>query len=144
MAQLRVTGVVPASADEAWAAVSDLSRFDDWLSLHDGWRGEVPDELAAGQRIESIIKAKGIRNRIAWVIEDFSPPRHVALVGEGVGGTAVTLAFDLTDVADGTAVAMVADFKHPLLKGPMGAVAARTIKSDLEASMRRLVAIATA
>ncbi|GAB4002784.1 type II toxin-antitoxin system Rv0910 family toxin [Nocardioides ultimimeridianus] len=144
MAELRVTGVVPASVEEAWAAVSDLSRFDDWLSLHDGWRGEVPDELAAGQRIESVIKAKGIRNRIAWVIEDFAPPRHVALVGEGVGGTAVTLTFDLTDVDGGTSVAMLAHFKHPMLKGPMGAVAARTIKGDLEASMRRLVAIATA
>lgn len=143
MAEIRVTGVVPASVDEAWAAVSDLSRFDEWLSLHDGWRGEVPAELAEGQRIESVIKAKGIRNRIAWTIEDFSPPRHVALVGEGVGGTAVTLTFDLTDVADGTSVAMLADFKHPMLKGPMGAVAARTIKGDLERSMRVLVDIAS-
>ena len=139
-----MTGVVPASVDEAWAAVSDLGRFDEWLSLHDGWRSELPAELAEGQRIESIVRAKGIRNRIAWVIEDFTPPRHVALVGEGVGGTAVTLTFDLTDVADGTSVEMLAHFKLPMLRGPMGAVAARTIKGDLEASMRRLVAIATA
>jgi uncharacterized protein YndB with AHSA1/START domain len=143
MAELRVTGVVPASVDEAWAAVSDLSRFDDWLSLHDGWRSELPDELGEGQRIESVIKARGIRNRIAWIIEDFVPPRHVALVGEGVGGTAVTLTFDLSDVAGGTSVQMVADFRHPMLKGPMGAIAARTIKGDLEASMTRLVALAT-
>jgi len=143
MAELRVTGVVPASVDEAWAAVSDLSRFDDWLSLHDGWRSELPDELGEGQRIESVIKARGIRNRIAWIIEDFTPPRHVALVGEGVGGTAVTLTFDLSDVAGGTSVQMVADFRHPMLKGPMGAIAARTIKGDLEASMTRLVALAT-
>ncbi|GAB2969023.1 type II toxin-antitoxin system Rv0910 family toxin [Nocardioides montaniterrae] len=143
MAEIRVSAVVPASVEEAWSAVSDLSRFDEWLSLHDGWRSDVPAELAEGQRIESIVKAKGIRNRIAWTIEDFAPPAHVALVGVGVGGTAVTLTFDLAAVDGGTSVAMLAEFKHPMLRGPMGAVAARTIKGDLEASMRRLVAIAT-
>jgi len=143
VAEVSVSGTVPVGVDEAWAAVSDLSRFDDWLSLHDGWRSELPDELAEGQRIESVIKARGIRNRIAWVIEDFSPPRHVALVGEGVGGTAVTLTFDLTDVPDGTAVEMVAHFQHPMLRGPVAPIAARTIKGDLEASMRRLVELST-
>lgn len=143
MAEIRVNGVVPASVDEAWMAVSDLSRYDDWLALHDGWRSELPAELAEGQRIESIVKTKGIRNRIAWTIEDFAPPRHVALVGEGVGGTAVTMTFDLSPVGEETSVDMLVDFRHPMLRGPMGAIAARTIKGDLEESMRRLVAIAT-
>ena len=32
---------VALSPEEAFAAASDLSRFDDWLILHDGWRGDV-------------------------------------------------------------------------------------------------------
>lgn len=143
MAEIRVTGVVPASVDQAWTAVSDLSRYDEWLALHDGWRSELPAELGEGQRIESVVKAKGIRNRIAWTIEDFAPPHHVALVGEGVGGTAVTMTFDLAEADGSTSIDLRVEFKHPMLRGPMGAVAARTIKGDLEASMRRLVAIAT-
>ena len=143
MPQITVNGTVPASADEAWAAVSDPSRYDEWLSLHDGWRSDLPDELAAGQEIVSVIKAKGIRNGIAWTIRDFAPPHRITLAGEGVGGTAVTLEFVLSEVDGGTRVELDVDFRHPVLKGPMGSVAARTIKGDLQKSMDRLVALAT-
>lgn len=141
MTELRFSAVSHVGIERAWAAVTDLSRFDQWLSLHDGWRSELPDELAEGQRIESVVRAKGLRNRIAWTIRDLRPPRHASLVGEGVGGTAVSLTFDLTDIGGGTEIAMLADFRHPMLKGPLGGVAARTIKGDLESSMKRLAAI---
>src|SRR5690242_17438363 len=138
MTELRFTATSAVPVDRAWTAVTDLSRFDEWLSLHDGWRSDLPDELAEGQRIESVIRAKGIRNRIAWTIRGLRPPHHASLVGEGVGGTAVTLTFDLTEVGGGTEIAMLADFRHPMLKGPLGGVAARTIRGDLESSMKRL------
>ena len=38
-------------------------------------------------------------------------------------------------------IAMLADFRHPMLKGPLGGVVARTIKGDLDSSMKRLAAI---
>jgi uncharacterized protein YndB with AHSA1/START domain len=141
MTELRFTAASHVPVEEAWAAVTDLSRFDQWLSLHDGWRSDLPDELAEGQRIESVIRAKGIRNRIAWTIRDLRPPHHASLVGDGVGGTAVSLTFDLTGRDGGTEIAMRADFRHPMLKGPLGGVAARTIKGDLETSMTRLAAL---
>ena len=141
MPELSFTAQSHVPIEQAWAAVTDLSRFDQWLSLHDGWRSELPDELAEGQRIESVVRAKGLRNRIAWTIRDLRPPHHASLVGDGVGGTVVTLTFDLTEVGSGTAIAMLADFRHPMLKGPLGGVAARTIKGDLDASMKRLAAI---
>ena len=138
MTELRFTAASAVPVDRAWAAVTDLSRFEEWLSLHDGWRSELPEELAEGQRIESVVRAKGIRNRIAWTIRDLRPPHHASLVGEGVGGTAVSLTFDLTEAGGGTEIAMLADFRHPMLKGPLGGVAARTIRGDLESSMQRL------
>ena len=141
MTVLRFAATSHVPVDQAWAAVTDLSAFDRWLSLHDGWRSELPDELAEGQRIESVIRAKGIRNRIAWTIRDLRPPHHASLVGDGVGGTAVSLTFDLTEVEGGTQIAMLADFRHPMLKGPLGGVVARTIKGDLDSSMKRLAAI---
>jgi hypothetical protein len=143
MAEISVTAVVPVSLDHAWSVVSDLGRFEEWLSLHDGWRSEVPSEISEGLQVQSVVRAKGIRNRIAWTVQDYAPPRHVALIGEGVGGTAVDLTFDLAEVEGGVAVEMLASFKHPLLKGPMGSIAARTIKGDLESSMKKLIAIST-
>lgn len=144
MVQLSVSATVPVPVDRAWTLVSDLSLFGDWLALHDGWRSELPRELSAGVEITSVVKAKGIRNRISWTITDYDPPGRIVLSGEGVGGTAVSLAFSLKPDGDGTAVALDVDFKHPMLKGPMGAVAGRTIKGDVQSSMKRLVSLAEA
>jgi uncharacterized protein YndB with AHSA1/START domain len=141
MTELRFAATSHVPIEQAWAAVTDLSRFDEWLSLHDGWRSDLPEELAEGQRIESVIRAKGIRNRIAWTIRGLRPPHHASLVGEGVGGTAISLTFTLDERSGGTEIAMLADFRHPMLKGPLGGVVARTIKGDLDSSMKRLAAI---
>ncbi|WP_183092770.1 type II toxin-antitoxin system Rv0910 family toxin [Nocardioides stalactiti] len=142
MAQIRVSETVPVPIDRAWELVSDLQLFDAWLSLHDGWRSDVPAELYVGLEVASVVKAKGLRNRVTWTVTAFDPPSNVRLSGVGVGGTKVALEFTLKTQGSGTAVTLNADFSHPLLKGPMGSVAGRTITGDLKASMKRLVGIA--
>lgn len=142
MAQVQVSETVPVPVQRAWEMVTDLSLFEQWLSLHDGWRSELPAELGPGTTASSIVKAKGIRNRIAWVVRDFDPPHRVTLAGEGVGGTKVSLAFALAEAGEGTEVSLDVDFQHPALRGPMGSIAARTIKGDIVASMKRLVGLA--
>ena len=143
MAQITVAETVPVPVEQAWTLVSDLSLFDQWLSLHDGWRSDVPSELYVGLEAASVVKAKGLRNRISWTLTAFDPPEHIVLSGDGVGGTAVALEFSLRPDGAGTSVTLDVDFRHPMLRGPMGAVAARTIKGDLQASMRRLLALAS-
>ncbi len=142
MAEIRVSETVPVSAERAWELVSDLQLFDEWLSLHDGWRSELPAELHQGLEVTSVIRAKGIRNKISWKVTHFDPPQHIVLAGDGVGGTAVSLEFSLKPDGQGTSVTLDVEFKHPMLRGPMGNVAARTIKGDLKASMKRLAGIA--
>ena len=144
MASFNVSAVVPVGVDRAWAMVSDLSLFDEWLALHDGWRSDLPDELSEGVVVTSVIKAKGIRNKITWTLTDYEPPQAIRLSGEGVGGTRVALTFSLVPDGAGTSVGLDVDFSHPVLKGPMGGIAARTVKGDVEASMRRLVGLARA
>lgn len=142
MAEIRVAENVPVPVDRAWELVSDLGLFEQWLSLHDGWRSDLPTDLAVGIEVTSVIKAKGIRNKISWTITEFDPPTDIRLSGTGVGGTAVVLRFSLVPEGSGTSVTLDVEFTHPMLKGPMGAVAARTIKGDLRASMTRLAALA--
>jgi hypothetical protein len=49
--------------DEAWAHVSNLADLGDWLQMHQGWRSDLPDELAVGTTLVGVAGAKGMRNR---------------------------------------------------------------------------------
>lgn len=144
MPQVKLTETVPLPIDRAWALVSDLSRYGEWLVLLDGWRSDLPAQLASGTTVSAVIKAKGIRNRVTFTVGDFDPPHRVSLVGEGVGGTGVTMTFELVGAGDATELAFEVDFRHPALKGPMSAIAARTIKGDLTRSLARLSALEAA
>ena len=43
MAEARVSGILPLPPPDAWALLSDLSRFDEWLTIHDAWESEIPE-----------------------------------------------------------------------------------------------------
>jgi hypothetical protein len=136
MAQVKMSERVPVSPAEAWALVSDLSRLGEWLSLHEAWRGDVPD-LAPGVQLTGVVKTKGIRNKVTWTVNDFDPPHRISLTGEGVGGTKVAL--DMAVRPDGAVSIFdfMVEFSHPTLKGPLGSLAGRAIKGDLDHSLER-------
>ncbi len=139
MAEVTVSKVVPLERDRAWAVMSDLSRLDEWLELHEAWRSEIPDELAAGTQLASIVSFKGMRNRIAWTIEEFEPPDAIALAGDGKGGTKASLRLAASDSGAGqTKIELYTEFSNPALVGPLGRVAARGLKGELEKSIDRL------
>ncbi len=73
MAEVTVSDVVPIGREQAWALMSDLSRLDEWLELHEAWRSDVPSEISAGTELSSIVSFKSMRNRIAWTVEEFQP-----------------------------------------------------------------------
>lgn len=85
MAKLELSRSLPMSAGDAWEHVSDLSTLGDWMVLHQGWRSDLPDELAVGTTIVGVAGAKGMRNRVTWTIREFDPPETLAISGEGVG-----------------------------------------------------------
>ena len=143
MAEVTVSKTVPLDREQAWTLMSDLSRLDEWLELHEAWRSEVPGEIEAGTELSSIVSFKGMRNRIAWTVEDFRPPDRISLVGDGKGGTKAELSLAAADAGDGTTeIELHTEFSNPALVGPLGRVAARSLKGELERSIGRLVELA--
>ena len=53
-AKLELSRKLSITAEEAWAHVSDLSSLGDWLEMHQGWRSDLPDELAVGTTIVGV------------------------------------------------------------------------------------------
>jgi carbon monoxide dehydrogenase subunit G len=134
-----VTDGIPVDPHDAWAVVSDLSRLGEWLELHDGWRSEVPEDLAEGTELISVVSLKGMRNRVTWTIEEFRPPELIELDGDGKGGTKVSLRVSATPAGSDTQIELDVDFSNPALRGPFGGAAGRALKGALERSLQRLV-----
>lgn len=140
MAEVTVSDVVPIGREQAWTLMSDLSRLDEWLELHEAWRSDVPSEITAGTELSSIVSFKSMRNRIAWTVQEFQPPDLISLAGDGKGGTKASLRLVAADAGDNaTKIELHSEFSNPALVGPLGRIAAKGLRGELEKSIDRLV-----
>lgn len=128
---------VDLSPEDTWAAASDLSRYPDWLLIHEAWRSPVPasDQLRKGTEVSSIVKVKGTRVRFDWVIEKFEPLSHVRLKGAGKGGVKAKLDLSITPTSSGSEVTFTVDLGGLPLMGPVGKTAAMAVSGDLRKSL---------
>ncbi|MCV7229260.1 type II toxin-antitoxin system Rv0910 family toxin [Mycolicibacterium komossense] len=137
MAKLELSRTLTISPDEAWEHVSDLSSLGDWLEMHQGWRGEVPEELSVGTKVVGVAGAKGLRNRVTWTVKEFDPPKLVGITGEGVGGTRYALKMTVAPSSEGCEFTVKIDLGGRPLFGPVGIAAARAVKGDIERSIKK-------
>lgn len=141
MPTFRESAQVDASAEQAWKTAADLRVLGDWLVMHEAWRGEIPDELALDTRFTTIVSLKGMRNRVAWEVVDFDPPRELTLNGLGVGGTRIALRLATRPKGDRTSVSFDLEFDGPLIVLGVGAAIKRALSGDVKRSIRRLAAL---
>ncbi|ANY22597.1 MULTISPECIES: type II toxin-antitoxin system Rv0910 family toxin [Gordonia] len=128
---------VDLSPEDTWAAASDLSRYSEWLVIHETWRSPLPDatELGKGTEISSIVKVKGTRVRFDWVVEKFEPVSHVRLKGNGKGGVKAKLDLGIAPTSTGSEVTFTVDLGGLPLIGPVGKTAAMAVSGDLRKSL---------
>ena len=127
---------LPLSADQAWAHASDLSSLGDWMTMHQGWRSEVPEVIEAGTTVVGVAGAKGMRNRVTWTVRQFDPPTALSVSGEGVGGTRYTLSMRVDSTDEGCTFTVRMDLGGAPLFGPIGSAAARAVKGDIDRSIK--------
>jgi hypothetical protein len=137
VAKLELSRDLALTPEDAWAHASNLSELGDRLVMHQGWRGELPEQLAKGATIVGVAGAKGLRNRVTWTVRDFEPPRLLELTGDGVGGTKYALSMTVSPTASGSKLTVKIDLGGRPLFGPIGAAAARAVKGDIERSIER-------
>ena len=143
MTTVHVVADVPVPPEQAWATVADLSRFSEWLTVHEAWRGEVPAVLAAGARLTSVVRVRGLRNRISWRLDSYEPPDSLAITGKGVGGLHVSLALAVRPDRGGSAVSLTAEITGAPTVGLFGLVIGRTVRTELNRSAAALTALLT-
>jgi hypothetical protein len=138
MANVDVAVSSDLTPQQAWKLASDLRRFDEWLTIFAGWRGRPPDEIGVGTEVSSLIKVKGFRNTIHWQVTEYEEPQRIRLAGRGRGGVRIGLTMTVTDTDPGSTFQVAADLSGGLLSGPVGALVAAVLKSDVRRSVQNL------
>jgi hypothetical protein len=144
MAKLSVSVDVPLSPEKAWEAASDLSRYKEWLSIHRVWRSKLPDTLAKGTQLVSIVEVKGMPNVIRWTVVNYKPPEALTLNGDGKGGVKVKLIGKIKPAAQDPEASTVTFDVHlggPALFGPIGMLVAGALKGDIRASLDKFKSV---
>jgi Polyketide cyclase / dehydrase and lipid transport len=136
------------SPERAWALASNLSRFDEWLTIFGGWRSEVPAQVEVGTCVSSLIKVKGFRNVIHWRVTRYDEPKEIELVGRGRPGICIALRLCVkeipgpsSNVASGSVFQVVADLTGGLLNTRIGKLVAKVLESDVRKSVTNLAGL---
>lgn len=138
MAAVDVAVSSDLSPHQAWKLASDLTRFDEWLTIFAGWRSEVPDEIETGTCVSSLIKVKGFRNTIHWRVTRYDEPKLIEMVGRGRGGVCIALTLCVKDVRPGSVFQVIADLTGGLLSTKVGWLVAKVLESDVRKSVTNL------
>lgn len=141
MAKVDVSVSSDLAPDQAWKLASDLQRFDEWLTIFGGWLGPPPAVIEQGTQVSSSIKVKGFRNTIHWRVTDYDEPRMIRLHGRGRGGVRIALTMTVADNRPGSTFHLVAELSGGLLSGPVGALVAKVLTSDVRKSVENLGAL---
>lgn len=141
MAHVSVSTTSELEPAAAWKLASDLRRFDEWLTIFGGWRGDVPSTIEEGTCVSSLIKVKGFRNTIYWTVTHYDEPKSIELQGRGRGGIRITVGMTVAANNPGSTFHLDAELKGGVLSGPVGTLVARIIRSDVRKSVDNLAAL---
>jgi uncharacterized protein YndB with AHSA1/START domain len=139
MAKVELSRELTISPEQAWDHASNLDELGDWLSMHQGWRSELPAELAEGTTIVGVAGAKGMRNRVTWTVRRIDAPKLLEITGDGVGGTKYALKMTVAPTKSGSKFTVKIDLGGAPLFGPIGMAAARAVKGDIDRSIAKFV-----
>ncbi|RMI33471.1 type II toxin-antitoxin system Rv0910 family toxin [Nocardia stercoris] len=135
MASVSVSTELPVAPQQAWELLSDLNGWDRWLTIHQGWRGEVPAQLTAGTRFLEVVSVMNMANKIEWTVAEVEAPKFLRITGTGMAGVTVEFALKVEETPTGSAAVFDASFKGTMIVGPIGKAVAKNAESDLRASM---------
>ncbi|WP_027502601.1 type II toxin-antitoxin system Rv0910 family toxin [Rhodococcus sp. UNC363MFTsu5.1] len=137
MASVSVSADLPAAPEKTWEALSDLSRWEEWLTIHQGWKSELPTEVALGATFTEVVSVMGMANKIEWTVTEVDAPNLVKIAGTGMAGVTVEFTLKVEPEGAGSKATIDASFKGAMIVGPIGKAVAKNAAADLEASLAK-------
>ena len=142
MAEVHATTELPLAPEDAWKLLSDLSRFDEWLTIHDKWSSDIP-ELSVGAQVTEQLTVMGMTNKIDWTVEEFAPPSALKISGTGLAGAQIAFTLSVAAADSGSIATIDAEFTGQMMVGAIGDAVAKNALVELENSMAKLRELAS-
>jgi uncharacterized protein YndB with AHSA1/START domain len=138
VANVNVSVELPAGPEKVWSTMADLGRFEEWLTIHQGWRSELPAEVTVGSQMTEIVSVMGMANKIEWTVDAYQPPRSLKISGTGMAGVKVSFTLSVEPLGDNAKATIDAEFTGQMVVGPIGTAVERNSRSELEKSLVKL------
>jgi carbon monoxide dehydrogenase subunit G len=143
MPESHVSAELPTSPARAWDVLSDMSRFGEWMTIHDKWESEVPEQIVVGTRVTEQLTLMGMTNKVEWTVEEYNPPKSLTISGIGLAGAQISFTLSVAEGADASSskVTIDATFTGQIMVGAIGTAVERNAGIELEKSLAGLVAL---
>lgn len=139
MAEVHVSHEIAASQEVVWATLQDLSKFEQWLTIHDKWYGDAPSEIAVGTTVTEQATIMGMSNKIDWVVTAYDAPNSFTISGKGLAGAQITFVMAVEANGDDKSTAKIdAEFTGQMVVGAIGAAIERASQKEVTASLAKL------
>lgn len=139
MGQISTTVDIPAAPEKVWEAITTLSTYDQWLTIHTKWKGDVPERYSLGASASEVVTMLGMPNTITWTVDEFEEPSRFSISGTGMAGVKVKFDFAVDSDGNGGARASVAaQFEGQMIAGALGKAVEKDGLANLEQSLAKL------
>ncbi|HET7691235.1 MAG TPA: SRPBCC family protein [Nocardioidaceae bacterium] len=143
MGQISTTRTLPAPPNKVWEILSDVHRWDEWLSIHAGWIEEPPATLTPGAKLVEKIFMLGMANKLEWTVETVEPEKLLVITGVGMAAVKSRFSFAITSSTDTeTEVTIDANFEGSLVVGALAKAVEKDGLKNLNDSLDKLSAAA--
>lgn len=141
MAKVDVTREIAAPQEKVWALLSNPSSYPDWLTIHDGWHGDVPTEVSVGSTFTEKCTVMGMTNKIDWTVTEYAARSVLKISGTGLAGAKIS--FTMTVAANGndSQASIDAEFEGQMVVGAIGKAIERSARKEVEASLDKLAGL---
>jgi len=139
MPESHVVTELPCSPEDAWAILSDMSRFEEWMTIHDKWNTEVPEQISVGTKVTEQLTIMGMTNKIEWTVEEYNPPKSLKISGTGLAGAQISFTLSVAAGSGSHAeVKIDAEFTGQMMVGAIGQAVEKNAGIELDKSLAKL------
>ena len=141
MAKVSVTQEAAASPERAWELASNLSRYGEWLTMHEGYTTDVPTDPKPGDTYKQKVKLMGMPAEIAWRVVTADAPAKLELAGDGPMNVKANNRTTIEPAGTGSRITFEMEFNGPALTGPMAGMVEKQAGSAARESLAKFVAL---
>lgn len=129
---------LPVPADRVFDALSDFERYEEWLTVHQGWPQGPPSETEVGTQFKEQVKVMRTPVEVNWTVTEHEAPTALAFEGTGPMGSRMKSAYRVTPNGDGSTLTLETAMEGGPLTGPMGKMVINSAENMLGESLKNL------